>query len=216
MSVSSGIIIHQTGRYLEVIYVGLTLLAIGSGLYITIGPASSLAKIVVFEAISGAGAGLLFQPPIIALQARVKQKDVATATGTLGFVRNIACSLSVVIGGVIFQNRMEGQSGHLRAAGVPSSLVQSFSGQDAEANVFLVGSIEDPAQRLVVKETFARSLRSVWIFYTTTAACGLLASVFIARTVLSKEHVETKTGLQREEKERGTATDGTQTSIEMQ
>lgn len=176
---------------------------------------SSLARIIGFEMVAGMGGGLLFEPPLIALQAMVRQDEVATATGTLGFVRNIACSLGVIIGGVIFQNGMDSRSNSLQAAGLPPNLVHAFSGRDAEASVVLVGSIQDNAQKMLIKESFASSLTSVWIFYSCTAACGLVSSVFIVRAVLSTEHVETKTGLNKEEQ--GEQTRGTaDTSIELQ
>ncbi|KAF2099034.1 putative MFS transporter [Rhizodiscina lignyota] len=217
MGITAGVIIHQTGRYLELIYVGLFLLTLGGGLYILFDAHASLAKIIIIEIVAGIGGGLLFEPPLIALQAMVRQDEVATATGTLGFIRNLACSLGVVIGGVIFQNGMETRSDSLRAAGLPPDLLNAFSGHDAEANVLLVGSIQNGTQKMAVKEAYAGSLKNVWIFYTCTAACALLCSVFIARAVLSTEHVETKTGLKEKEMEDNGAQEmPAETSIELQ
>lgn len=44
-----------------------------------------------------------FQAPLIAIQTTVKPSDIATATGTFGFIRQLSTSISVVLGGVIFQ-----------------------------------------------------------------------------------------------------------------
>ena len=148
---------------------------------------------------AGIGAGLLFEPPLIALQALVSQDDTATATATLGFVRNLATSFSIVIGGVIFQNGMRLRIPELRAANLSANVIQELSGGDAAAHVMIVGTISDPAQKLAVKQAFAWSLRNMWILYTCTSACGVIASVFIAKQVLSKVHVETKTGIKKEE-----------------
>jgi hypothetical protein len=65
-------------------------MTLGTGLYIALSATSSIGLILGFEIIAGAGCGLLFQPVIVAIQVLTPQKDVATATSTLGFVRNMA------------------------------------------------------------------------------------------------------------------------------
>lgn len=197
LGIATGIIIHRTGRYRELIWIGMAFLTIGNGLYIYFNTTSSIAEIIIFEIIAGSGAGLLFEPPLIALQALVPQDDTATATATLGFIRNLATSFSIVVGGVVFQNGMQLQVPKLRMAGVSAEVIQQVSGGDAAANVMVIGTISDPAQQLAVKEAFAFGLRNMWILYTCVSAIGLLASAFIARQALSKEHTETKTGIQK-------------------
>jgi len=194
-----GIMIHRTGRYLELIWIGLTLMLIGNGMYIHLNASSSLAEIIAFELVAGAGAGLLFEPPLIALQAFVSQDDTATATATFGFIRNLATSFSIVIGGVLFSGGMQLREPVLRDAGVSTNVIEELTGGDAAANVRVVQTITDAARQLAVKQAFAWSLRNLWIFYTCVAAVGLIASLFIKKRVLSKEHTETKTGLKKAE-----------------
>lgn len=198
--ITVGILIHQTGHYLGVIRVGAAMCTLGTGLYIMFSATSSLAMIIGLQIITGIAAGLLFEPPLLALQALVSQEDTATATATLGFVRNLATSFSVVIGGVIFQNGMDMRvpSLTLPPVNLPSNISNTLTGGLAAANVMVVGTLMDPTQKMAVKEAFAWSLRNMWIFYTCVAALGAVASVFIHRHVLSKEHVETKTGLKKE------------------
>ena len=66
--------------------------------------------------VAGLGAELLCSPPLVALQAMVSQEDTATATATLGFVRNLATVLVVVINCMVFQNGMVRQIPELRKA----------------------------------------------------------------------------------------------------
>lgn len=106
VDVTVGIFIHQTGRYREIIWVGATLMTLGTGLFISFEVQTSIAKVIGFEIIGGVGTALLFQAPMIAIQNTVNQADTATATSTLGFLRNVATSLSIVLGGVVFQNSM--------------------------------------------------------------------------------------------------------------
>jgi hypothetical protein len=195
----TGLAVHRTGRYVEIIWAGVIMLTLGNGLYILFDVNASIGKIVGFELVEGIGAGMLFGPPLIALQASTAQEDVATATATLGLARNLANSLSVIIGGVIFQNGMQKQIPKLRAAGLSKDVIQKLSGDGAAANVDLISTIADAAQKLAVKKAYAWALKNLWILSTCMAACAALASVFISKQVLSKVYVEARTGLEKDE-----------------
>ena len=192
-----GILIHQTGRYREITWAGVTLMTLGTGLYINFRTDTSVARIVGFEIIGGIGTALLFQAPMIAIQNTVSQADTATATATLGFIRNLAASLSVVLGGVVFQNSMAAHQSSLAATGLSESVLEALSGDQAAANVEIIKSIQDAAQRQVVQDAFAWSLRNMFIMYTCVAAVAMVASAFIKQQHLSTEHTETKTGIQQ-------------------
>lgn len=192
-----GLVMHQTGHYKAIICIGLALTTLGTGLYISFSSTTPIARVVGFEIVGGCGCGMLFEAPIIALQNAVTQADTATATAAYGFLRNIATSMSIVIGGVIFKNGMDMRAAALQASGLNSSLVTAFSGGEAAASVELVGSIKDPLQQRAAEDAFAWSLRNMWIFFTGIAAVGLLAGVFVKQKNLSREHVETKTGIEQ-------------------
>ncbi|KAK2882527.1 hypothetical protein FQN49_000253 [Arthroderma sp. PD_2] len=190
-----GVLIHQTGRYREIIWVGTTSLTLGTGLYILLGIDTSLAKTIGFEIIGGIGLSLLLSTPMLAIQNNVDQADVAVASSTLGFIRSIATSLSIVLGGVVFQDSMAAQQASLAAAGLDASYLDAFSGYDAAANVDLVSTIKNPGQYRAVQEAYAHSMRNMFIMYTAVAGVGLLVSPFIKQRYMSKEHTETKTGI---------------------
>jgi nitrate/nitrite transporter NarK len=84
-----GIITHKYSAYRALICAGTCALALGMGLFITLGAETSIATIAGFEIVAGVGAGLLFQPSVIAIQAFTAQEDIATAIATLEFVRSI-------------------------------------------------------------------------------------------------------------------------------
>jgi EmrB/QacA subfamily drug resistance transporter len=193
--VVSGVIIHQTGRYRELIWMGPILLTLGNGLYICFTTTTSIGEIIGFELVAGAGSGLQFTPPMVALQALCAQEDIGTATSTLSITRSIGLAISVVLGGVVFQNSMENQGPNLRAAGIPANIMEQISGRNAAANTMISRSLDDPVQIKAVKDAFSLSLRNLWIMYTCFSCCGIIASFFVARAVLSKEHNETITGL---------------------
>ncbi|KIV88907.1 hypothetical protein PV10_08536 [Exophiala mesophila] len=194
-AVATGIIIHQSGRYMELIWGGVVLLTLGNGLYITFGAASPLGSIIAIQIVAGVGVGLLFDPPLIALQALVSQEDTAIATATLSFVRSIGVSLSIVIGGVVFQNGMGLQKSKLQDLGLSVELADVLSGPSAAINIDLIRTISDPLQKLGVKAAYALSLRNLWILCTGIAACSVFAVALIARKDLSRTHTETRTGI---------------------
>ena len=203
VDVMTGILIHRTGRYREIIWVGVTLMTLGTGLYINLGTDTSVAKIVGFQIVAGIGTALLFQTPMIAIQSAVSQADTATATATLGLFRNLATSLSIVLGGVVFQNSMSARQPSLTAAGLSESVLEALSGDQAAANLNVINSIQDLTQRQVVQDAFASSVRNMFILYTCLAPIAMVASAFIKQRHLSTEHTETKTGIQQSAEREG-------------
>ena len=88
------------------------------------------------------------------------------------------------------------KSGTLVAALGPQ-LAKQLSGSGAGANTAIIDGLPD-VQRLVVRKAFADSLQPMWAMYTAFAGAGIIASIFVKKKVLSREHQETKTGLEAE------------------
>jgi MFS family permease len=200
LGVLAGVWIHRTGRFREIMWIGTFLLTLGFGLFIMFDAYTSTAMAVGLLMIGGAGSGLLFEAPLIAVQSQVDQQDVASATATLSFIRNIALSISTIIGGTIFQNSMNSQEPYLRAAGLPQEILDLLDGDSAMANVMIPGTLDNPVWELAVKEAFAYAMRNMWITYTVFAFLSFVASLFIDSAHLGTEHVETVTGLIKKEK----------------
>ncbi|KAL6706835.1 hypothetical protein ACN47E_004978 [Coniothyrium glycines] len=197
--VGCGFIIHRTGRFREIMWVGTFLLTIGFGLFISFDAYATTGKTVGFLIIGGIGSGVLFEAPLIALQSQVRQQDVASATATLSFIRNIALSISTIIGGTIFQNSMNSQVRHLEAEGLPESILRLLDGDSAMANVMLPATLNNPIWELAAKKAFAYAMRNMWITYTVFAFLSFVASGFVEVAALGTEHVETVTGLRKEQ-----------------
>lgn len=175
-------------------------MTIGTGLFIDLPGNRSWARIIIFQIVAGLGVGPNFQAPLIALQSKIPPKDIAVATATFGFIRNLSTSISVVIGGVIFQNEMQKRSASLEASLGPQ-LAGILSGGSAGASVGIVTQLP-VAQRTIAQNAFYESLRTMWIVYVVFAGLGLIVTFFIGSNHLSKEHQETKTGLAEEELKR--------------
>jgi hypothetical protein len=195
VDVAAGILIHRTGRYREIIWVGVTLMTLGTGLYVGFWSDTPIARVIGIQFIAGTGTALLFQTPMLAIHNTVAQAEVASATASLGFLRALATSVSIVVGGVIFQNSMNARQSRLIDAGVSGSVLDALAGDQAAANVGTVKTITDPDQRRAVEDAFAWSVRNIFIFYTSIAAVTMVCSIFIKQGHMSTEHKETKTGI---------------------
>ena len=200
ISIVVGIFIKKTGQYLPPIWFGLFFMTLGFGLFIDLPTTRTWGRIFPFQIIAGLGVGPNFQSPLIALQTLVAPRDIATATATFGFVRQLSTSISVVLGGVILQNRMMKQEGTL-AASLGPRIAEELANNAAGASVGLMQTLP-PAQRRVANDVYVASLRTMWIFYVAMAGFGLAVSIFIAKNKLSVKHEVLKTGLAEEEKNR--------------
>lgn len=158
---AGGIFIQRTGKCLPIMYAAQVLLALGSGLFISLEFEKSLVRLFAFEIITGIGVGLNIEAPILAAQAAATERDTAAVVATMSFVRSIGTAISIVVGGVIFQNEMNAASPHL-VDQLGQQLAGQFNGDKASATVEPIGDLPEDQQDLV-RRTYYGALKSVWI-----------------------------------------------------
>lgn len=197
VSIIVGIVIRRTGQYVWIIRGGLVLMTLGNGLFIDFKPYASWPRIILYQLIAGIGIGPNFQAPLIAIQNTMRPSEVASATSTFGFTRQLSTSTSIVFGGVVFQNVMKKSAPRLIAALGPE-LASSFLGTIAGENIQKMHTLTE-AQKNIVKEEYTHALSRLWIFYTCVGAVGCIASMFVKHGALNKKHEMTKTGLAAQE-----------------
>lgn len=185
LSAIVGALISKTGRVREYIWVGMILLTIGSGLCSDLTRTSNWAQIVLYQIVLGAGTAPNFQSPLIVIQSTVSNSDLATATATYMFVRNIACALGVSLGMVVFQNGMAEQAAHLSTHLSPTA-ASIISGKYAAARVDFIQDLPE-WQRDVARDAYGVGLMDMWFFYLGASAVGLIASAFMGRPHLSRK-----------------------------
>ncbi|KAK3363148.1 major facilitator superfamily domain-containing protein [Lasiosphaeria hispida] len=193
VSAAAGVIIKKTGKYLPCIVGGMAVMTLGYGLFVNLEARQNWTKIIIYQLIAGLGVGPNFQAPLIALQTMVEPRDMASATATFGFIRQLATSISIVVGGVVFQNGMQNQYPRLLAELGPET-ANLLSGSNAASSVGLVARLPE-RERTIAQEAYASSLRTMYIMYAAFAGLGLLVSFFVGSRKLSKDHQEHKTGL---------------------
>ncbi|KAJ5345865.1 hypothetical protein N7452_003869 [Penicillium brevicompactum] len=133
---AAGIFMQRTGKYLPVMYIAQGFLVLGSGLLISLKFEANITKLIIFQILIGVGVGMNIEAPILAAQAAESVRDTAAVTATMGFVRSLSTAISVVVGGVVFQNEMNAKNGELASRlGSNSSLASMFNGGNAASNV---------------------------------------------------------------------------------
>lgn len=200
VSAISGLFIKKTGRYREPIWFGMCVMTLGYGLFIDLPPNKDWAKIIIYQIVAGIGVGPNFQSPLIALQSHVKGHDIAVATATFGFIRNVSTSVSVVLGGVVFTNMLSSKYSSLRPI-LGDELAKTITGSSFGQATEIIKTLTGP-DRVAVNEAYTSSLQTMWIFYTAFAAVGILVSLFITKKELSREHEKARTGIAEQERVR--------------
>ncbi|KAK1996683.1 major facilitator superfamily transporter [Colletotrichum falcatum] len=193
MSAAGGVLIRKTGNYVHLIVGGMLVATVGFGLFHDLPADRDLAKIVLYQVVAGLGIGPNFQAPLIAVQTSVGPRDIAAATSAFGFVRQMGTSVSVVIGGVVFNNEMQKQHARLLAELGPA-LADALSGSSAASSVGVVAGLRGDEAR-VARAAYLTGLRTMYTVFVSFAALGLVMSLFIGQKQLSKKHTEHKTGL---------------------
>ncbi|CAK7262716.1 hypothetical protein SEPCBS119000_000125 [Sporothrix epigloea] len=213
-SAATGVAIKKTGQYLVFIIGGFVLLTLGFGLFINLGAKANWAKIFLYQIIASIGVGPNFQTTLLSLHTTVDRRDLASATATHGFIRQMATTISVVLGGVAFQNQMERQHDSLVASiGAPAA--ELLSGSNAASSVYLVNDLTGPAL-IAARGAYWNAIQTMFIMYAAFAGSGMVVSCFITQSTLSKDHVDHKTGLQglrgRDDEKQQQRAENTQTS----
>ncbi|WQF76343.1 Putative major facilitator superfamily, MFS transporter superfamily [Colletotrichum destructivum] len=191
----AGVFIQQTGRYRVLMYAAQVLLTLGTGLLVNLEFERNLAKLFVFQILTGVGVGLNIEAPVLAAQAATTVRDTAAVVATMGFLRSIATAISVVVGGVVFQNQMKAGNPAL-ADRIGHELARQFDGDNASAHVEDV-SLLTADQQVPVRQTYFRALRTVWIMYVAFAGLALVLNLFVSEHHLSGERKEAVLGVDR-------------------
>jgi hypothetical protein len=186
ISFASGYLIEKTGRFLEILQAGLLFMTIGVGVLVSLEATQDTGTIIAILCIMGLGFGPNFGAPLIALQTRIRETDIATGTAAFGFVRMVFGAIGVVIGQVIFQLLLTPMSRDLVEAGLSQDIAYQLTRGEAFSEAPTVATLPEH-QQLVARAGITRALRGTWIFYTVMSALGLVISFGIKRKKLQRE-----------------------------
>ncbi|OQE02793.1 hypothetical protein PENVUL_c038G02662 [Penicillium vulpinum] len=200
---AAGIFMQRTGKYLPVMYIAQGFLVLGSGLLISLKFEPNITKLVIFQILLGIGVGMNIEAPILAAQAATSVRDTAAVTATMGFVRSLFTAISVVVGGVVFQNEMSSKNGELASQlGSNSSLASIFNGDSAASSVEEISTVGlNSDQQVLVRKTYFEALKMVWVMYVAFAGLATIFNLFVRARKLRSENEGAVLGVDRSRQE---------------
>lgn len=180
MSSVSGMVLTRMGSYRPVMWFGWISMTLGWGLMTMLDTTTTIAAQEIYPLITSLGVGCLFQSPLIAIQAAMPIKDMATSTGTFMFLRTLGSTVGMAMGEAVIssvlQQKMQGIQG----------LTIDTSATALNGNIKRISSISDPIVRHEVMHAYSRSISTIWIVSTPLSAFGLFLVLFIRSYTLKR------------------------------
>lgn len=190
----TGFVITKTGRYRWAIWAGWVLTTFGTGILYLLDVNTTTVQWVFINLVSGLGMGILFPSMAFSIQAATTNKDLAFAVALFSFFRAFGQALGVAVGGVIFQNQLEKK---LLAYPLLAPMAGVYS-SDASGLVQIIKTMQHGVARTQLIQSYADSLKYVWIVMCVLAGLALLSSFFIKGFELDRA-LETEQGFQVEQ-----------------
>lgn len=192
LSALSGQVVARTGAYRPLMWFAWALMTLGWGLMTMLDNTSNTAEKEIYPLVTAIGIGCLFQTPLIALQAAMPIKDMATSTGAFVFLRTLGGTVGITVGEAILssvlQRRLRGISGFLSidtsATGLNDSIRQ-------------ISQISDPTVRNELMYAFTKAISTIWIVNTPLVGSGFIMILFV-RAYSLKRNVVKNTGIKED------------------
>ncbi|KIK34493.1 hypothetical protein CY34DRAFT_26843 [Suillus luteus UH-Slu-Lm8-n1] len=183
VSVVSGIVMTRTGSYRPVMWFGWTVMTLGLGLMIMLDSSTIIAAQEIYPFIASFGAGCLFQPPLIAIQAAMPGKDMATSTGAFMFLRILGNTVGMTIGEVIISNALHKNLQGIQGLTIDTSAAALNGGIKWIPHI---SSYQNPTTRNEIMHAYARSISTIWLVSTPLSVFGLFLVLFIRGYTLER------------------------------
>ncbi|KAJ4487828.1 MFS amino acid permease [Lentinula aciculospora] len=179
-SAISGVVVSKTREYRLVMWLSWAISVVGYGLMTMLDSHSNTAMKELYPLVGAIGIGCLFQAPLIALQAAMPLKDMATSTAAFGFIRTLGGTVGISVGQVIFSSTLSP-----RLAKIPNVSIDTSSAALAESVIGLK-NIPDATTRAAVIQAYAKSISSIWVVCTPIAGVGFLLILWIRKYTLNR------------------------------
>jgi MFS family permease len=180
-SFASGGLVNVTGHYLTMVLVGPLVASVGAGLLFTIDEFTPGAKIIGYQIIFGAGLGVAFQLPIMAIQAEYADEPelIPQASSTLTFFQLLGGVIGIAIAGTIFNNQLVKELAKYASGLTPETMTA------VKQSVTVIFSLPESVQASVVK-AYVHALDYAFLLSVPTCICGTLSALLIRNWNLKK------------------------------
>ncbi|KAK4142940.1 major facilitator superfamily-domain-containing protein [Dichotomopilus funicola] len=171
-SIVAGAAVTIWGYYAPFMIISSIVAAIGYGLITLFEPDTNTGTWIGFQIIIGAGLGIGFQQPLMAVQTVLDIEDVPTGTSLIVFMQTLGGALFVSVSQNIFTNKLV----QYTAEYVPSLADPT--------KILAVGATSvrqyfEPALLPAVKQAFNDALTETFIVFTALAAVSIFGAVAV-------------------------------------
>jgi EmrB/QacA subfamily drug resistance transporter len=184
MSIGSGVYITRTGKYRWFPLVGTVLVTIGLALLTQLGAHTSLGVISVYIFVFGAGLGLFMQVLTLVVQNAVPMSQMGVATSSVTFFRSMGGALGASALGAVLTSRIAAEfQQHLPAATLAKGgdkVAQLVSSPDA-LNAL---KITNPLLHEGIIQAYSHAIDTVFAVALCVSALSIIAALFIKQTRL--------------------------------
>ncbi|MEP7040089.1 MAG: MDR family MFS transporter [Chloroflexota bacterium] len=145
-AILSGQIVARTGRYKELIFASLLVMALGLFLLTNLRTESNPQLVWLWMGLTGLGIGPAFAVFTLAVQNNVPVQELGAATSGLTLFQQVGGTVGLAITGTIFGTKLLEEMGpQIVAAGVPPEVAQGFAsgGSAALNNLAGVGDLDE-------------------------------------------------------------------------
>ncbi|KAI6005455.1 major facilitator superfamily domain-containing protein [Pisolithus albus] len=207
MSIVAGVINSRTGKCRPIIWCAYATMTLGWGLMTMLDYNSNNAEKELYPFVATLGVGCLFQVPIIAIQAAMPIKDMATASSAFMFLRTVGGAVGISVSEAIISSLLS-----KKMASIPG--ISSYvSGSTA---ALLNDDVSTVTVRDAILHAYSRSISTIWVMNTPISGVALILTLFLREYSMARKIVTGEMGdigeEARDDSEEGRGADLTRTN----
>lgn len=183
LGIVAGALVTRTGRYKEIMILGVVIMGVGSWMLSRLTHTSTQAELTVAMVVFGIGLGMAMQLYTLVVQNSAAARDMGVATAATQFFRNVGSTVGIAVFGTVMTSGLaEAIRSHLpasAAAHLPAGGVSAGSVLDPAALAKLPRPVAD-----AVRQGLADQLHSVFSLGLPILVLTLLVTLFIKHVPL--------------------------------
>jgi MFS family permease len=179
MSIGSGRYISKTGKYRWFPLVGTILVTIGLILLTQIGAHTSLSVISVDILIFGAGLGLFMQVLTLVVQNAVPRTEMGVATSAVTFFRSMGGAIGASALGAVLTSRIAAEFPRFLPAATLASGSDKVSQLVQSPDALKALKISNPTLHEGIIQSYAHAIDTVFMVAVVISALSVIAALFV-------------------------------------
>ncbi|KAI6162553.1 major facilitator superfamily domain-containing protein [Pisolithus thermaeus] len=187
MSIVAGVLNSRTGKCRPIIWFAYATMTLGWGLMTMLDYNSNNAEKELYPFVATLGVGCLFQVPIIAIQAAMPIKDMATASSAFMFLRTVGGAVGISVGEAIISSLLSKKMASIPGIG---SYVSGSTAALLNDDVSYLHLIPDVAVRDALLHAYSRSISAIWIMNSPISGAALILTLFLREYSMARKIVK--------------------------